>query len=90
MGIPGLPPALLNLPSGCAFNSRCPFAFDRCHEDVPAVQQLAPDRRAACHLYPEKATLPVLPTSVVMDAATPLETTGPAMEGAPATEETAG
>lgn len=81
VGIPGLPPALLNLPSGCAFNPRCPYAFDRCHVDVPAVQQLAPDRRAACHLYPANATLPALPASVQMDAATPLEVTGPAMEG---------
>jgi len=87
VGIPGLPPALLNLPQGCAFNPRCPYAFDRCHQDVPAVQQLAPDRRAACHLYPSNATLPALPASVQMDAATPLELTGPAMEGQ---EEVAG
>ncbi len=29
-GIPGLPPALLDLPPGCPFAPRCPHAFERC------------------------------------------------------------
>ncbi len=28
IGIPGLPPELLNLPTGCAFHPRCPFAME--------------------------------------------------------------
>ena len=35
VGIPGLPPALLNLPDGCSFNPRCPYAFDRCKVEIP-------------------------------------------------------
>ena len=61
IGIPGLPPALLSLPPGCAFHPRCPFAFDRCRVEIPLDQQVAPSRRVACHLYPEHAVLPPLP-----------------------------
>jgi peptide/nickel transport system ATP-binding protein len=60
-GIPGLPPALLNLPDNCPFHSRCPFAFERCREEAPALQTIAPDRWVACHLYPERSELPPLP-----------------------------
>jgi peptide/nickel transport system ATP-binding protein len=61
VGIPGLPPALLNLPPGCAFSPRCPYAFDRCREEIPAEAPVGPERRAACHLYPDHATLPPAP-----------------------------
>ena len=27
-------PSPINLPKGCAFNTRCPFAFDRCFVSV--------------------------------------------------------
>ncbi len=40
--IPGLPPSLINVPSGCSFHPRCPYAFERCGiEDPPphAVHQ---------------------------------------------------
>jgi peptide/nickel transport system ATP-binding protein len=60
-GIPGLPPALLNLPEGCPFHARCPFAFDRCREETPALQFLSPGRRVACHLYPQNSKLPPVP-----------------------------
>jgi peptide/nickel transport system ATP-binding protein len=60
-GIPGLPPPLVNLPPGCSFNPRCPFAFERCHTETPLLQDVAPGQRAACHLYPEHQTLPPLP-----------------------------
>ncbi len=36
-GIPGSPPDLRAVPSGCAFHPRCPFAFDACHTFVPAL-----------------------------------------------------
>jgi peptide/nickel transport system ATP-binding protein len=81
VGIPGLPPALLNLPSGCAFHPRCPYAFERCPVEVPADQQVAPARRVACHLYPEHAVLPPLPSSVVLDPNAPMEVSSAAMEG---------
>lgn len=50
--IVGSPPNLLALPSGCAFNPRCPFAIDLCREVVPPLRE--PDgwpagHAAACH-----------------------------------------
>ncbi len=49
-GIPGLPPRLRDLPPGCAFHPRCPFAFDRCRTDTPAFREARPDSWVACHL----------------------------------------
>ena len=63
-GIPGLPPALLNLPACCPFHPRCPLAFDRCRVETPTLQTVSPNRRVACHLYPERASLPPLPKSL--------------------------
>ena len=58
VGIPGLPPALTNLPTGCAFHPRCPLAHDRCRTEIPAIQAFKPGRQVACHLYPEHMQLP--------------------------------
>lgn len=60
-GIPGLPPPLLNLPPGCPFAPRCPYAFARCQDETPLPQIVPPGQRVACHLYPTHAALPVLP-----------------------------
>ena len=81
VGIPGLPPALLALPSGCAFHPRCPYVFDRCREEIPADAEVAQDRRAACHLYPDLAQLPPLPGSVQLDPNAPMELSSASMEG---------
>jgi oligopeptide/dipeptide ABC transporter ATP-binding protein len=43
-------PSPINPPSGCAFHTRCPFAFDRCKSETPALRQSADGRRVACHL----------------------------------------
>jgi oligopeptide transport system ATP-binding protein len=47
--IPGQPPNLQALPPGCAFNDRCPFAFERCTLRPPLVP-FTPGRLKACHL----------------------------------------
>ena len=60
-GIPGLPPPLVDLPPGCSFNPRCPLAFDRCVRETPLLQQVGPAQRAACHLYPDRTSLPPMP-----------------------------
>jgi len=52
-GIPGLPPLLLNPPSGCVFHTRCPQAMSRCSLEVPSLKEVRPERRVACHLYTE-------------------------------------
>ena len=49
-GIPGLPPSLLNPPSGCVFHNRCPKAWELCREQIPAFKEVAPGRFVACHL----------------------------------------
>ncbi|HEY3528583.1 MAG TPA: ABC transporter ATP-binding protein [Nocardioides sp.] len=51
--IPGTPPSLLTLPSGCPFRPRCPVAFDRCVTEEPGLDPAGPDHRAACHLRTE-------------------------------------
>ena len=38
-------------PSGCRFRDRCPHAIARCAEEEPAMREIAPGRRAACHLH---------------------------------------
>jgi peptide/nickel transport system ATP-binding protein len=50
-GIPGSPPDLRLLPSGCVFHPRCPFVMDRCRTQTPPLFQLAgPNRLTACWL----------------------------------------
>lgn len=48
--ITGMIPDARNPPSGCRFRDRCPYAMQRCAEEVPALRELAPGHRAACHL----------------------------------------
>lgn len=43
-------PSPLRPPPGCHYHPRCPFAFDRCRTDRPALRQIAPGHRSACHL----------------------------------------
>jgi peptide/nickel transport system ATP-binding protein len=43
-------PSPLDPPSGCHFHPRCPFAMSRCRTEAPALREIAPGRRAACHL----------------------------------------
>jgi oligopeptide/dipeptide ABC transporter ATP-binding protein len=38
-------------PSGCRLRDRCPYAFARCATDEPALGEIAPGHRAACHLH---------------------------------------
>jgi peptide/nickel transport system ATP-binding protein len=39
--IPGQPPSLINLPSGCKFHPRCGYVFDRCLTDEPVLHPVA-------------------------------------------------
>ncbi|MBU6497993.1 MAG: ATP-binding cassette domain-containing protein [Rhodospirillales bacterium] len=43
-------PSPINPPSGCRFHTRCPFAFDRCTAEEPALRQVPGGQVAACHL----------------------------------------
>ncbi|MGC5346089.1 ABC transporter ATP-binding protein [Streptomyces sp. DT24] len=51
--IKGLPPNLLHIPPGCAFNPRCPQARDVCRTDVPPLYEVDAHRRSACHFWKE-------------------------------------
>ncbi|HXF68389.1 MAG TPA: ABC transporter ATP-binding protein [Thermoflexus sp.] len=48
VSIDGMPPDLLELPRGCPFAPRCPYAFDRCWEENPQLEEIAPGHRIAC------------------------------------------
>ncbi|MET0631825.1 MAG: ABC transporter ATP-binding protein [Xanthobacteraceae bacterium] len=46
--IPGIVPALSNLPEGCAFAPRCAFAEERCRQAYPPYEEKRPGHWAAC------------------------------------------
>ena len=47
-------PSPANPPVGCHFNTRCPFAFDRCRTEEPAFDEVTPGHWCACHLMDDK------------------------------------
>ncbi|MEW1723938.1 ABC transporter ATP-binding protein [Streptomyces sp. NPDC093109] len=51
--IKGLPPNLLHIPPGCAFNPRCPMAQDICRTEVPPLFDAGGGRRSACFFWKE-------------------------------------
>ena len=53
-GIPGMAPALLQLPGGCAFHPRCLHAMEICTIRRPQPTILPGERIVECYLYPEK------------------------------------
>ncbi len=46
----GEPPNPINIPPGCSFRTRCPFAFDRCAAVDPTLTPRGHGGFAACHL----------------------------------------
>ena len=46
--IEGLPPNLLDPPKGCRFAERCFAATDTCQRQVPPLEEVTHDHRAAC------------------------------------------
>jgi peptide/nickel transport system ATP-binding protein len=55
--VKGSPPSLINLPSGCAFHPRCPYADrngDRSYDEIPLLRGTT--HAVACHLSPEDRT----------------------------------
>jgi oligopeptide transport system ATP-binding protein len=49
--IGGQPPNLVNLPPGCPFAPRCRKAQPRCRQELPLLENVGPNQRAAC-FYP--------------------------------------
>ncbi|MEH7335849.1 dipeptide ABC transporter ATP-binding protein [Neobacillus drentensis] len=44
-------PSPINPPSGCPFHPRCPMAMEECTKQKPALKEVKPSHRVACHLY---------------------------------------
>ena len=47
--IEGTPVDMLNPPEGCPFASRCEYAKDICHKEVPALKPVGEGHMCACH-----------------------------------------
>jgi len=54
--IPGVPPNLVNPPSGCRFHPRCHKAMEVCREMEPKVHEVD-GVRVKCHLYSEDESI---------------------------------
>ncbi|MEZ4727927.1 MAG: ABC transporter ATP-binding protein [Caldilineaceae bacterium] len=52
--IPGYPPRLDALPSGCRFAPRCPAVFARCHTSQPPLYPVEQDHVASCYLVAQE------------------------------------
>ena len=48
--IPGSVPNLINLPPGCKFAPRCPYAREICVQDVPALTEVEPGHKVRCYM----------------------------------------
>ncbi len=46
--IEGMPPDLMDLPTGCAFRPRCKYAIERCAEETPPLLSVGDGHTAAC------------------------------------------
>jgi oligopeptide/dipeptide ABC transporter ATP-binding protein len=49
-----------DLPPGCSFAERCPRARPICREQAPALRQVGPEHRAACHFAEEVMAAPAV------------------------------
>jgi len=47
--VKGEVPSPVNLPSGCRFHPRCPYAQDKCSKEEPELIATGKDRFVACH-----------------------------------------
>ena len=46
-------PSPINPPPGCRFNTRCPYAQERCRSEVPEWRQISSGHHVACHFSEE-------------------------------------
>lgn len=46
-------PSPVNVPSGCSFHTRCPFAMDICSKIDPLMVEVNPGHLVRCHLFPQ-------------------------------------
>jgi len=53
----GDPPSPMDVPEGCRFAGRCPFAQDICRDHDPALREVASGHFVACHRVADDGTL---------------------------------
>ena len=53
VSVPGSPPDLIQLPTGCKFHPRCPLADERCRREEPTLTEVASGHQVACWRWPE-------------------------------------
>jgi peptide/nickel transport system ATP-binding protein len=51
--VPGSPPSLADLPTGCPFHPRCPHALEICTQQMPGFSYLDENHKVACWLIGE-------------------------------------
>ena len=52
ISVPGSPPDLIQLPTGCKFHPRCPLADDRCRQQEPQLTEVVSGHKVACWHWP--------------------------------------
>lgn len=48
ISVPGSPPDLIQLPTGCKFHPRCPLATEQCRSEEPALVEVKSGHQTAC------------------------------------------
>ena len=51
--IKGIVPHITQMPDGCRFAPRCPYASDRCHKECPSLTDTGNGHMVRCHRYLE-------------------------------------
>jgi len=69
--IPGQVPSLTNLPPGCVYASRCPFAVEKCHQEKPDVEWAEEKRRVRCFRWQEVAQMEMQCATAEVDSFAP-------------------
>lgn len=49
--IKGELPSPMDVPSGCRFHTRCPYAMPICKQEIPILKKMDKEHSVACHLY---------------------------------------
>ena len=47
--IDGMVPLLNQIPEGCRFAPRCPYATDRCRKEMPELREVSASQKVRCH-----------------------------------------
>jgi peptide/nickel transport system ATP-binding protein len=80
-GIPGSPPDLAHLPTGCSFHPRCPYAMARCTNETPPLVEIEQSGRSvACWLHVGD---PGVAVPVELSRSSPRASDSPAKEVSP-------